>query len=652
MTPNCLKLQCGPSLNSIINPKWRYYLVVTVISYAQNFEDVMLWRCFGHLKSGFYIDVGAEDPINDSVTKMFYDKGWCGINIEPTEFSFLKLKVNRPRDTNIQIAISETSGILDFWVVPSTGLSTGVEKFANKHKAAGLEVRLDKVESETLEAVCEEYSPTVIHFMKIDVEGFEREVLSSANFVKFRPMVILVESTEPNSKVENFEKWEQILLNQRYDFCYADGLNRFYLANEANYLKSHFDYPPNVFDDFVLHTDSRAKSVMASRGVDTKSDSEDSKQRTFLENQVLTASNLSDVEKKRILMTVNCRDSDPIPKISNAGDVVIFQDQRVQLMHNGVMILEDCYYGPWMTHIIKILRGHHEPQEEIIFHEILQYLQENPSTWGNPRMIELGSFWAYYSMWFLKNFPSGNTYCIEPDPDYLRIGEENFALNNLGGVFIQAQVSNVASPNSQFWSNDGELITIPSFDFDAILAATGHREIDLVLVDIQGAEIALLENLSEVLQNSIIRFMLISTHDLEISGSAITHQSALHLLIENGAHILSEHSVSESYSGDGFILASFNEADKNLQIPISYNRSRNSLFGEWEPRMHNLKIELLQKFAQQHDQLAQQHDQLAQQHDQLAQQHDQLAQQHDGLLNSTIWKLTKPLRVIIDLFKK
>jgi len=74
---------------------------MTLVSYAQNFEDVMLWSCFGQLDSGFYIDIGADNPVTDSVTKNFYEKGWSGINIEPCENSFIKLQTNRPRDINI-----------------------------------------------------------------------------------------------------------------------------------------------------------------------------------------------------------------------------------------------------------------------------------------------------------------------------------------------------------------------------------------------------------------------------------------------------------------------------------------------------------------------------------------------------------------------
>ena len=223
-----------------------------IVSYSQNFEDVILWRCFSHLDNGFYIDLGAGDPTIDSVTKSFYEIGWSGINIEPTASAFLKLEEERPRDTNLRIAVGEQEGVIDFWEIPSTGLSTAVKKFAERHENAGFDVKKISVRTRTLTEICKEFAKNTIHFMKIDVEGFEQEVLKSADFENFRPKVILIESTEPNSKVECQQDWEEILISSNYFFCYADGLNRFYLSNESKDLNSHFQYPPNVFDDFQI----------------------------------------------------------------------------------------------------------------------------------------------------------------------------------------------------------------------------------------------------------------------------------------------------------------------------------------------------------------------------------------------------------------
>ena len=66
------------------------------ISYAQNREDVILNGFFEGRDKGFYVDVGAGNPVDDSVTKLFYDKGWHGINIEPIPHIYKELEKQTP----------------------------------------------------------------------------------------------------------------------------------------------------------------------------------------------------------------------------------------------------------------------------------------------------------------------------------------------------------------------------------------------------------------------------------------------------------------------------------------------------------------------------------------------------------------------------
>ena len=94
------------------------------ISYAQNFEDVILWRVLKDIDSGFYVDVGANGPVFDSVTKAFYDKGWRGINIEPMPDYYEKLSADRPRDINLMLAAGNRDEVLPFYEVAETGLSS------------------------------------------------------------------------------------------------------------------------------------------------------------------------------------------------------------------------------------------------------------------------------------------------------------------------------------------------------------------------------------------------------------------------------------------------------------------------------------------------------------------------------------------------
>jgi hypothetical protein len=70
-----------------------------------------------------------------------------------------------------------------------------------------------------------------------------------------------------------------------------------------------------------------------------------------------------------------------------------------------------------------------------------------------------------------------------------------------------------------------------------------------------------------------------------ISGDPATHQRCLGLLERVGAHVIAEHTVGESYSGDGLIAASLRDPDRDLVVPVSFARYRDSLFGELEPTL-------------------------------------------------------------------
>ncbi len=241
---------------------------MSFISYAQNFEDVMLWRALKHIDQGFYIDVGANDPDNESVTKAFYERGWRGINVEPVPQWFERLEKARPQDINLQLALGAEPGEITLYEIPDTGLSTADEKFAERHEAEhGYQSHTLRVKMDTLSRVCERFHLASIHFLKIDVEGMEKAILQGADFGKIRPWIILVEATLPNSMEESYSDWEPLLLNAGYEYAYFDGLNRYYVAVEHENLKTAFKAPPNVFDEFVrsdrLESEHRAREAEA-----------------------------------------------------------------------------------------------------------------------------------------------------------------------------------------------------------------------------------------------------------------------------------------------------------------------------------------------------------------------------------------------------
>ena len=230
---------------------------MTFVSYAQNFEDVLLWRAFGRLERGFYVDAGAAHPDNDSVTRAFYERGWTGINIEPVPELFARLADARRRDVNLCTALGAASGTARLHVIAETGLSTLDRELAAQHRDADWEVTEQDVPVATLAEICSAHAPATIHFLKIDVEGSERAVLLGADFTTFRPQIVLVEATAPNTTTQTHQDWEPLLTDAGYAFVWFDGLNRFYVAAEhMDELARHFRAPVCYFDDFLRAADT------------------------------------------------------------------------------------------------------------------------------------------------------------------------------------------------------------------------------------------------------------------------------------------------------------------------------------------------------------------------------------------------------------
>jgi FkbM family methyltransferase len=223
-----------------------------MVSFAQNLEDVILDRVFRDQASGFYVDVGASDPVEHSITKHFYDRGWRGINVEPGEV-FAKLAEARPRDRNFNVAASDRSALATWHEFPqATGsgrLDDAPPELYAAYRNEGRYAR--QVRTQPLHEILAECRPPTIDFLSVDVEGHERQVLTGNDWSRFRPRVALVEATLPNSQAPSHQAWEPILLKADYQYAYFDGLNRYYVRREDAALLDRFAAPPNIFDDYI-----------------------------------------------------------------------------------------------------------------------------------------------------------------------------------------------------------------------------------------------------------------------------------------------------------------------------------------------------------------------------------------------------------------
>lgn len=208
---------------------------MAIVSYAQNFEDVMLARAFPGAE-GFYVDVGANDPDIDSVTRVFYERGWRGINVEPVKKNAARLRTRRPRDVNLEIAVGDRDGSITFYEIGKWhGYSTTDAKIAAQHRADGLKVIEHTVPLRPLTAVLDEHAEgRVPDFLSIDVEGAELAVLRGFSIARYRPRLILVEDD-----VHDLTK-HVYLTAHGYKLVRRTALNNWYVPRDAPFPISPF----------------------------------------------------------------------------------------------------------------------------------------------------------------------------------------------------------------------------------------------------------------------------------------------------------------------------------------------------------------------------------------------------------------------------
>jgi FkbM family methyltransferase len=218
------------------------------VTHAQNGEDVRAWRALQHVDEPFYVEVGASDPVVDSVTASLSAEGWHGILVEPEPVAAQALTRARPRDVVVAAAASGQAGIVTFRYGAvrgqgqvSPGVTTGAEQ-------QGQQVIVPSVR---LADVLDGAAPAAVHFMTIDVEGHEKQAIEGLELRRWRPWVLCIEATLPDSRTPAWQNWEPLLTAADYIFVASDGLNRWYVAAEHDELAPVVAEPFNVLDEIL-----------------------------------------------------------------------------------------------------------------------------------------------------------------------------------------------------------------------------------------------------------------------------------------------------------------------------------------------------------------------------------------------------------------
>lgn len=197
-------------------------------SYSQSGEDMIIDFIFTAMRifKPSYVDIGAHHPFYLSNTAYFYQKGCRGICIEPDPILFKEIKKYRKKDVCLNVGIGfKDENAADFYQMSSPTLNTFSKAQASDYEL-NCNVSIDKVikiKLQNINSILNELCEVTPNFVNVDVEGLDYEIISSFDFVKFRPEVFCIETltyTEDNSETK-IKKIIDFMLSNGY-FVYAD----------------------------------------------------------------------------------------------------------------------------------------------------------------------------------------------------------------------------------------------------------------------------------------------------------------------------------------------------------------------------------------------------------------------------------------------
>lgn len=207
-------------------------------SYAQEGEDLIIDKLLKYKKSGFYVDIGAHHPVKFSNTFIFYKRGWNGINVDAMPDSMKEFEKMRPRDINLQAAISNNNSEATFYIFNEPALNTlNAEEAKNKDNKNGYKIiRELKLKTLKLSEILDKQllENQEIDFLSIDTEGNDLKVLKSNNWEKYKPKLVLVEDLKFKNIEDYYQSETYIFMKNLNYSVVAKTINTvFYQLNEG-----------------------------------------------------------------------------------------------------------------------------------------------------------------------------------------------------------------------------------------------------------------------------------------------------------------------------------------------------------------------------------------------------------------------------------
>jgi FkbM family methyltransferase len=460
------------------------------------------------------IDIGANIGYFSLVSSEHIGDGKI-FAVEPTRYGYQELEKN--------IAINNFSNIIPKKIALgscnqknvnisykpdnyTTGDVTGIRSswLNQEGKVTSVQIETeDYCDFITLDTFVEQQEINRLDILKIDVDGLELNVLKGGinSILNFKPVIILELEYNRNQNSSGDLKGELLdIISQFFESGYSAISEAGVCLRDIKSLISNLLYYKNrkKTPGNYLFTSEKHKPIRF-------------------------AKNKGNDFKGRIKDVLSCPYNKGIPRVKDAGMVV----NDVQIMHNGLKVYIDSYYPQLVVPLLEQNRGVHEPEEEIHFLRILNLIHSK-----QPTIVELGSYWAFYSMWFLKKLPNSRAYMVQPDQEKLKCGQKNFELNSLIGDWTQSYVG------------------AKHLNLDPFLLSKEIDSVDILHSDIQGAELEMLVGAKNAFTERKINYAFISTHSQKL------HLQCLEYFNQYDYYIVYSADFYQTRCCDGVIVAS------------------------------------------------------------------------------------------------
>ena len=194
--------------------------------FAEFAEDVMVNRIFKNLNTGFYVDIGAYHPFKGSLTYNLYTKGWNGINFDLSKTSIDLFNIARPKDININCAISDFTGETFYYENSEINQQNSlIIQNPNQKKI--------KIKSYQLNEILILNNINNVDYINIDTEGNELKILKGIDFTKIKPYLFTIEDNSFNFNDTIKKEKITFMAQKNYQLINVIGVTMFFVKKSS-----------------------------------------------------------------------------------------------------------------------------------------------------------------------------------------------------------------------------------------------------------------------------------------------------------------------------------------------------------------------------------------------------------------------------------